>query len=223
MKLFHRATARTVNARHLMNASLLPGLSVAPLLGVSVGWFDPLFLLLLALGCWRGRLNGAAREHFAVGQWFLVAVMGGVMSRALGGLMVKWLGVTFFAAGIFGYVVGGGLVLIVAAVLRTYHADEMLDAAFFGKAEPAAGGVFGALKFFCLLTIPLAFVHARKVPDPADPRTFHETLHVQIFDRSLAGAALDRGGAFLLIPASSNARRPTVGQKKNQQMNKVGK
>ncbi len=223
MKLFRPATARTVNIRQHMNLSLLPGLPVAPLLGVSVGWFDPLLLLLLALGFWRGRLNGAAREHFAAGQWFLVAVGGGLMSRALGGLMVKWLGVTFFAAGIFGYVVGGGVVLIVAAVLRTYHADEMLDAAFFAKAEPAAGGVFGALKCFCLLTIALAFVHARKVPDPADPRTFHETLHVQIFDRSLAGAALEKVGAFMLIPASSNARRPTVGQKKNQQMNKVGK
>lgn len=206
-----------------MNAPLLFGPSAAPLLGISVGWFDPVFLLVLALGVWRGRLNGAAREHFAAGQWLFVAVVGGVMSRALGGLMVKWLGVTFFAAGIFGYVVGGGIVLIVAAVLRTYHADEMLDTAFFGKAEPAAGGVFGALKFFCLLTIALAFVHARKVADPADPRTFHETLHVQIFDRSLAGAALEKAGAFMLIPASSNARRPTVGQKKNQQMNKVGK
>ena len=223
MKQFHRAPARNAEARHRMNEPLLPGSSAAPLLGVSVGWFDPLFLLMLALGFWRGRLNGAAREPFAAGQWLLVAVMGGVMSRALGGLMVKWLGVTFFAAGIFGYVVGGGIVLIVAAVLRTYHADEMLDAAFFAKAEPAAGGAFGALKFFCLLTIALAFVHARKVPDPTEPRTFHETLHVQIFDRSLAGAAIEKVGAIMLIPASSNARRPTVGQKKNQQMNKVGK
>ena len=89
MKQFRPAPARTVNARHLMNVSLLPGLPVAPLLGVSVGWFDPVLLLLLALGCWRGRLNGAAREHFAAGQWLLVAVVGGVMSRALGGLMVK--------------------------------------------------------------------------------------------------------------------------------------
>ena len=130
---------------------------------------------------------------------------------------------TLFSAGIFGYVVVGGIVLIVAAVLRTYHADEMLDTAFFGKAEQPAGGAFGALKFFCLLTVPLALVHARKVPDPADPRTLHETLHVQIFDRSLTGAALEKAGAFMLIPASSNARRPMVGQKKNQQMNKVGK
>lgn len=189
----------------------------------TLGWFDPLFLIVLGLGFWLGQRKGAAHEHFALGQWFLFAVVGSLMSRALGKLMAKWLGLSLYSTSLFGYFVGGGIVLIAAAILRTFNADKMLDAQFFGKAEQAAGGALGLFKCFCLLTIPLAVLHAHKVPNPASPQGFRDRLHVQVFDRSLAGAALEKAGAFLLIPEATDARRATVGQKKNQQMNNAGK
>lgn len=202
-----------------VNPELLSG----PLFALVVGWFDPLFLFMLGLGFWLGRRRGASQEYFAVGQWFLFAVMGGLMSRALGKLMAKWLGMGLYGTSLLGYVVGGGLVLIAAAMLRTYNVHQMLDAQFFGKAETPAGGGLGLLKWFAILLIPLAVLHARKVPDPAAPRTLHDRVHVLVCDRSLTGAALEKAGAFLLIPESTEARRATVGQKKTQQMNNAGK
>ena len=206
-----------------MNAEPVTGLLPSPMLALTVGWFDPVFLLIMALGFWRGRIKGASHEHFALGQWLLFAVVGGLMSRALGKLMAKWLGLSLYATGIFGYAVGGGLVLIAAAILRTFNANQMLDAQFFGKTEEPAGGALGTLKSLCILMIPLALLHAHKVPDLANPKGIRDQLHAQIFERSLAGAAIEKAGGFMLIPAATEARRATVGQKKNQQMNNAGK
>lgn len=197
---------------------------LTPVLALSVGWFDLVFLAALGLGFFLGRQRGASNEYYPLAQWFAVCVAGAILSGPLGGLMHKWLGLSQYTSQIFGYFVGGGMIFIVFVIMGVLKVNEILDGDFFGKGEPHMGGVFGSLKFLVLLTIPLAIIHGRLFSESQINNTTHGKIYASIFQQSLTGSAIGNFGSFMLIkPAAHTAatKNNSVGAKKNRQMDAV--
>ncbi|MGB0581014.1 MAG: CvpA family protein [Limisphaerales bacterium] len=146
---------------------------LTPVLAITVGWFDLVFIATLGAGFWFGRHRGASNEYYPLLQWFAVCIAGAIFSGPLGGLMHKWLGLSEYTSQVFGYFVGGGMIFIVFVVMNVLKVNEILDGDFFGKGETHVGGVFGSLKFVMLLMIPLAVVQGRKFSEAQMASTTH--------------------------------------------------
>ena len=192
-----------------------------PLLAVSVGWFDIIFVGMLVLGFWLGRRAGASNEHFPLIKWFACCAAGAFLSGPLGRLMFKWLGLSQFTSQIFGYAIGAGMIFIVFVILATLNVNQILDGDFFGKGEPHVGGVLGSLKLVIILTIPLAILHGRLFSEEQINNTMHGKAYASVFQQSLSGAAISKVGGFMLIkPAAHTAatRDRSVAAQKERQM-----
>jgi hypothetical protein len=188
---------------------------------LTFGWFDIVIPILLGLGFWRGRHNGASNEHIPVIQWFLMCLAGAILSGPLGGLMYKWLGLSQFSSQIFGYLLGASAVFIVFVVLNSFDISQVLDGNFFGKGEPHVGGVLGMVKFILILMVPLAIIHGRKFNEAQINNTLHGKLYASVFQQSLSGSAISKVGSFLLIdPAAHTAatKARSIGAQKNKAM-----
>ena len=196
-------------------------LHFTPLLAITIGWFDLVFLLTLGAGFWFGRHRGASNEYYPLVQWFAVCVAGAFLSGPLGSLMHKWLGLSQYTSQIFGYFVGGGMIFIVFIIMNVLKVNEILDGDFFGKGETHVGGVFGSLKFLMLLMIPLAIVHGRKFSEAQINGTAHGKVYAGIFQQSMTGSAIANFGSFMLIKPAAHTQATkanSVGAKKNRQM-----
>lgn len=193
-----------------------------PLLAVSVGWFDPIFLLLLGFGYWRGMHNGASNENFHVVKWFFICLAAAGLSGPLGHFMAKWIGRSPYAGAVFGYAIGGGVAFIVFAMLEGFNVNTILGPEVFGKGETHVGGGLGLVKWLLILMVPLALIHGRRFGP--NPTTLHGKLRAAIFDNSLGGYAVAKAGGFLLIEPvghTGGARKNAVTNRKNNEMNKA--
>lgn len=195
-----------------------------PLLALSVGWFDPIFIMVLAFGFWRGRHNGASDEWFHVLKWFMICVTAAMVSGPVGGLMAKWAGRSQYASTVLGYFIGGGFAFIAFACMEGFGVDKMVEPDFFGKAQPHAGAGLGVIKFMLILMIPLALIYGRRFGDK--PTSFHGRMKAGIFDNSLSGALVAKAGGWLMFKPVSNSKPSkgrSIGAKKNRQMNEASK
>jgi len=193
-----------------------------PLLAVSVGWFDPVFLALLGFGYWRGMHNGASNENFHVVKWFFICLAAAGLSGPLGHFLAKWVGRSPYAGAVLGYAIGGGVTFIVFAALEGFNVNSILGPEFFGKGETHVGGGLGLMKALLILMVPLALLHGRHFGP--NPTTLHGRMRAAVFDHSLSGAALMKTGGLLLIKPvghTGGARKNAVTNRKNQEMNKA--
>lgn len=207
-----------------MNNSIELSQSLQPMLALSIGWFDPIFLLLLGFGFWRGRHNGASNEWFHVIKWFVICAAAAGLSGPLGGLMAKWAGRSPYASHVLGYFIGGGLAFIAFAALDGFGVGQMIEPDFFGKGETHVGGGLGLVKFLLILMIPLAIIHGRQFGD--NPTTVHGKIRVAVFDASLSGGLVGKAGGWLMIGPVSNTgsgKGGSVGAKKNREMDKASR
>lgn len=198
--------------------------AIGPMLALSVGWFDPVFLLVLGFGFWRGRHNGASNEWFHALKWFVMCAAAAGMSGPLGGLMAKWAGRSPYASHVLGYFLGGGLAFIAFAAMDGFGVGQMIEPDFFGKGETHLGGALGAVKYLLILLIPLAIIHGRRFGD--NPTSLHGKTREAIFERSLSGALVAKAGGWLLIrPVAHTAggKGGSVGAKKNREMDKASR
>lgn len=192
-----------------------------PMLAITVGWFDLLFVVVLALGFWVGRKRGASNEHFPLLKWIAMCVAGAFLSGPLGGLMHKWLGLSQYSSQIFGYAIGFGMIFIAFTVLGALNVNQILDGDFFGKGEPHVGGLMGSLKLVAILMVPLAMIHGRLMTENQMNNTLHGKLYAGVFQQSLSGTAIGKVGGFMLIkPAEHTAatRDRSVGAQKDREM-----
>ena len=200
----------------------LPVLDSAPLLAVSVGWFDPVFLLILGFGYWRGMHNGASNENFHVVKWLVIGLAAAGLSGPLGHFMSKWIGRSPYAGAVFGYAVGGGVAFIVFAMLEGFNVNTILGPEVFGKGETHVGGALGLVKLTLILILPLASLHGRQFGP--NPNTLSGNLRASVFERSLAGYAISHAGAWFMIKPvghTGGTRKNAVTKRKNSEMNKA--
>lgn len=194
------------------------------LLAVSIGWFDPIFVIVLALGFWRGRHNGASNEWFHLLKWFVICWAAAGMSGPIGGLMAKWAGRSPYAANVLGYALGGGLVFIAFAALEGFNVNTIIEPDLFGKSEPHLGGTFSLLKFLLILMVPLAIIHGRQFGK--NPDSVHGKVKVAIFEDSLSGYGVSKVGGWLLINEVGHhggTKSNSIGARKNREMNNASK
>lgn len=202
-----------------------PGSSVHdafPMFALSIGWFDPVFLLILGFGYWRGMHSGASNENFHVVKWFFIAIAAAGLSGPLGHFMSKWVGRSPYAGAVFGYVIGGGVAFIVFAMFEGFNVNTILGPEFFGKGETHVGGGLGLVKWMLILMVPLALLHGRQFG--GNPTTFTGRLRASVFENSMAGQAISKAGGLFMIKPVGHTRgssKNAVTNRKNNEMNKA--
>jgi uncharacterized membrane protein required for colicin V production len=185
-------------------------------------WFDLVILLVLFLGCRRGRKHGMSDELPKLLKWLAIMCVSALAYKPLGQLIVTNSSVfSELAAYLMAYLGTALLIAAVFAVLKSALGEKWVSGEVFGRSEFYLGMVAGGVRFCCILMIVLALVNARAF-NAAEVNanvnyqkamygsdffpTFH-TFQSQIFEKSLLGPSIKRDLGFLLI-------EPTAPEKK---------
>lgn len=128
--------------------------------GPSFGLFDVLLVLVIALGCWRGKKRGISEELLDFLQWLVIVVAAGFLYGMVGDLLAQaklprlW-------ANMGGYI----LVIIAVSILFTFikksAGNKLVDSDFFGGWEYRLGAVAGAIRYLCIWIAILSLLSAR--------------------------------------------------------------
>ena len=139
-------------------AAAKPGES--PFAAPDFGLFDVLLILVIGLGCWRGKVRGISEELLGFLQWLVTIVAAGFLYELVGGVLAG-AGLPLLYATMGGYV----LVIIVISILFGFIqksvGNKLVDSDFFGSWEYRLGMMAGGIRWACMWIAFLALLSAR--------------------------------------------------------------
>ncbi len=128
--------------------------------GPDVGLFDVLLILVIGLGCWRGKVRGISEELLDFLQWLVTILVAGFLYSYVGDLLVQaklprlW-------ANMGGYVTIIIIVSIIFGFIKKSTGSKLVDSDFFGGWEYRLGLLAGAIRYLCIWIAVLALLNAR--------------------------------------------------------------
>jgi hypothetical protein len=204
---------------------------------LSLNWFDVAFLLILAIGYWRGRKHGMSREALPTSMWLLLVIGGGFACPLLGDLLQKtgYVGKVFGAgynqrtmAMVVCYLVIGMVVFAINRTLQNVFKEKLAGSNYFGGSEYYFGMVSGMIRYTCITVFFLALLNApfystgEMVADKAYKNRWYGggvknfsgdffpsvyDIQSDVFKKSMAGAAIKQYLEPLLIESSAPAKK----------------
>src|SRR5471030_961576 len=94
--------------------------------GLSFGWFDLVFVAVLAFGLFRGRRNGLSRELIPLLQWAALVVVCGLGYPTVAQLLTQHLGWGRTIADVSGYLALAMVILIFFGFLKRLFTERMV-------------------------------------------------------------------------------------------------
>lgn len=130
------------------------------LAGPSLGLFDILIIIVIGLGCWRGKVRGISEELLGFLQWLVTIVAAGFLYGLVGDLLVAGK-VPRLWANIGGYILVIIAVSIIFGLIAKSVGNKLVDSDFFGGWEYRLGMIAGAVRYLCIWIAILAILSAR--------------------------------------------------------------
>jgi hypothetical protein len=124
------------------------------------GWFDVVFVAVLAFGLFRGRKNGMTKELLPVLQWLALVAACGLGYQMVGQILISLAGWGKTLCYILGYLCIAFLVYLLFLVLKKIFMARLTGSNFFGRGEYYLGMLSGLVRFACILLFALAFLNA---------------------------------------------------------------
>jgi uncharacterized membrane protein required for colicin V production len=125
-----------------------------------IGWFDIVFVAVLAFGIFRGRRNGMAKEILPMLHSVTTVIVGGLGYEITGQLLISYTKLGKTPGFILGYLLCAFVVFIVFLMLKKILTPWLTGSNLFGGAEYYLGMFSGLVRFSGLLLVALALLHA---------------------------------------------------------------
>jgi hypothetical protein len=123
------------------------------------GWFDVVFVALLAFGLYRGRKNGMTKEVLPMFQAVATFLLCGLGYEIVGQVLFDRAGLSISEACILGYLALALGVFLVFALLKKSLTPKLTGSNFFGGAEYYMGMFSGLVLYLCATLCALALLH----------------------------------------------------------------
>ena len=124
------------------------------------GWFDVLFVIVLAFGVYRGRKNGLTKELMPTLRWIAIVLAGSLGYEFAGQILFNFTGMTRAGSDCLGYLVLAFLVYILFIPMEGYLKARLEGSSLFGATEYYLGMAAGLVRYLCILFFALAPMNA---------------------------------------------------------------
>lgn len=128
---------------------------------VKIGWFDILCVILIVVGCIRGRKRGMTHEFPNLIQWLIIVGAGAFISKPVGGMLSDMTGMGRLFWFVTTYLLWAALVKGVTTWIVRSKGDKIGLADMFGSAEYPLGMISGMLRMVLVCLFSLALLNAR--------------------------------------------------------------
>ncbi|HEY6167509.1 MAG TPA: CvpA family protein [Verrucomicrobiae bacterium] len=179
----------------------------------TIGWFDFLAVLTVLLGVKLGGNRGMSKEFLRFVQWCVIVLAAAVFYETVGGMISQFAHVGSTFGNVLGYLFVASVVKFIFSLIGQRIGDKIEAGHIFGRLEYHLGPVAGGVRFFCIVLLLLALLHAAM--PTADQRqrdvkfqtdnygaVYFPTLSIvndEIFNHSFSGRWINDKLSFLLI------------------------
>jgi uncharacterized membrane protein required for colicin V production len=207
---------------------------------IGINWFDFVVLVMVAVGVYRGRSRGMSEELLDVLKWLVIVVVGGLIYRPVGLLLVDT--IPFFNVAAAYLLVYIALIIAVRFLfgwIKQMSGEKLVGSDVFGSWEYYLGMLGGAVRFVCYLIVALALLNAKYVSAEqlaAEARLQQDnfgdisfptlgSIQQEVFHRSFSGAWIKQHMAQELIATTDADRNrtpyETVGRQREREADEV--
>jgi len=146
---------------HNVVLAAAPGTSTPAAAGaLAFNGFDFLLGVILIIGLLRGRKRGMSLELLDVFEWLLIVVVCPLYYQSLGNLFARQTSLPLM----YSYMICFGfLAMVIKAIFTTFKVkagEKVIGSDLFGGWEYYLGMAAGMIRFFCMLLVGLALLHA---------------------------------------------------------------
>jgi len=127
---------------------------------VTYGWFDGVFLIVLAFGVYRGRRHGMSREFLPLLQWLIIVLLCGFLYPLAGQFYVNTLRWSKLNSYLCGYLTLAFVVYLIFSVLRKLFTERLAKSDTFKSGEYYLAMLGGLVRWACILIVLLALLNA---------------------------------------------------------------
>jgi uncharacterized membrane protein required for colicin V production len=202
-------------------------------------WFDFFFLGVIAVGIMRGRKRGISEELLDVFQWLLIVVVAALVYKPAGKFFADFTHMDLLYGYVSVYILTGLLVKVLFTAIKRMVGEKLIQSDAFGGLEYYLGMIAGALRFFCIMIVALALLHAKYISAQERAATAKVqqdsfgnisfptigSLQQTVFYESVSGQFIKKNLSGQLIDAAPPGVRQTetLGRKRERAVDEVGR
>jgi len=203
---------------------------------IKLGWFDLFMVVLVVVGCFRGRKRGMTQEFPNLIQWIIIVGGGAFICKPVGEWLSDVTGMGRLFWFVCTYLVWAALVKGVTTWVVRSKGDKIGLADMFGSAEYPLGMISGMIRMILVCMFSLALLNARLYPS-ADLKSMADfqqdnfgdislptmgELQRSVFFGSAVGKLVHEHAEILLIEATAprtiKSNRPANHKRKKNAM-----
>jgi uncharacterized membrane protein required for colicin V production len=124
------------------------------------GWFDFVFVALLAFGVFRGRKNGLTKELGPTLRWVAIVLVSGLGYEFAGQIFFNFTGLGRTGSDSLGYLVLAFVVFVVFIPVDGFLTTRLVGSSFFGGAEYYLGIFAGMARYLAIILFCMALMNA---------------------------------------------------------------
>ena len=205
----------------------------------SISWFDVLAVVLIGVGLFRGRKRGMSEELLDLFQWLLIIFVGGHVFNPLGKVLTQSTGLDLLPARIIAYLFTAILIKLIFSSLKRSLGEKLIGSDVFGRMEYYFGMLSGMVRFFCMLMLFMAVLHARQYSEAeikANEKLQREnygsisfptiaSIQTEVFKNSITGVFAKKYlNSQLITPTSPGQKKEeTISRKRERDIDDVMK
>lgn len=180
---------------------------------MNISPFDLFFLVVVALGIWRGKKRGISEELLDVLMWLAIVIGGALGYPFVGGALVTYTKVPIMWGNILGYCIVAAVVFFIFNSIKRAVGAKLVESDAFGRFEYFLGMLAGAIRFSCIVLFLISILHA-KYTTPAERAAQKkmqqdnfgsitlptlESLQETIFFESMVGSFFEKNIRWIMI------------------------
>jgi hypothetical protein len=164
---------------------------------------DIVVLITALLGMRIGHRRGVTQELMRLLMWLVLIYTPPWVCRQLDSQVVQYTGISMLWSRFVLYGGTAALAFILVTMAKNALQDRITSMNLFGKLEYPLGSLAGVLRYFCIIVMVLALIHARAATD-AERAQGGAWSQVQdnVFEKSWSGQFVEKYLDTLLIPAT---------------------
>ena len=124
------------------------------------GWFDFVFVALLAFGVFRGRKNGLTKELVPTFRWVTIVLVSGLGYEFAGQIFFNFTGLGQTGSNALGYLALAFVVFVVFIPVDGFLTTRLAGSSFFGGAEYYLGIFAGMTRYLAIILFCMALMNA---------------------------------------------------------------
>lgn len=124
-------------------------------------WFDGVVLVLLTVGCLRGRKRGMSEELLSLCQWLAIVVIGSLYCEWLAHHFLRITGMPPAWAKLIAYVLLLSGNILAVTLIKKAVGEKLVGSDLFGRLEYYLGIVAGMIRYACMI---IAFLAVMNIP-----------------------------------------------------------